>query len=253
MARLDRRRTGAELRRELGLDAGGAPEAAPGFDDFADEVIFAGIWNRPGLSRADRMICTLAVVGPLQRLPQIESLTAAALDLGIPARSILEVFVQSGLYGGFITAENAARIAHGVFAKRGITVPPEPARDDTDESLDVRGRELLATLHGERGTRGYAAPGNAITGALYPSAIRYGYGELWYRPGLDHRRRMLVAIASFTALPLPNLLRKFSVSALNVGLRREEIVEAVIQTAPYGGFPRALEGLAILSEVLPEA
>ena len=27
-------------------------------------------------------------------------------------------------------------------------------------------------------------------------------------------------------------------------------LEAVIQTAPYGGFPRALNGLAILSEVL---
>lgn len=105
-------------------------------------------------------------------------------------------------------------------------------------------------MHGERGSQGYAAPGNAITGALYPSAIRYGYGDLWYRPGLDHRQRMLVALAAFTGLGLQNLLRKFSQSALNVGLTREEIVEAVIQTGPYSGFPRALEGLGILSEVL---
>jgi alkylhydroperoxidase/carboxymuconolactone decarboxylase family protein YurZ len=31
------------------------------------------------------------------------------------------------------------------------------------------------------------------------------------------------------------------------------VIEAVIQTAPYGGFPRALNGLAILSEVLADA
>jgi 4-carboxymuconolactone decarboxylase len=49
---------------------------------------------------------------------------------------------------------------------------------------------------------------------------------------------------------LESQLRKFSKSALNVGLKREEVIEAVIQTAPYGGFPRALNGLTILSEVL---
>jgi 4-carboxymuconolactone decarboxylase len=63
---------------------------------------------------------------------------------------------------------------------------------------------------------------------------------------------MLVAIASFTVLGLESQLRKFAQSALNMGLSRTEIVEAVIQTAPYGGFPRALNGLAILSEVLPK-
>jgi 4-carboxymuconolactone decarboxylase len=108
----------------------------------------------------------------------------------------------------------------------------------------------MATVHGERGRQGYAAPGNPITGALFPSALRYGYGELWFRPGLDNRQRMLCAIASFTAMSLEGQLRKFSQSALNVGLTKEEIVEAVIQTGPYGGFPRALNGLAILSEVL---
>jgi 4-carboxymuconolactone decarboxylase len=61
---------------------------------------------------------------------------------------------------------------------------------------------------------------------------------------------MLVALASFTALGLDRQLKKFAASALNVGLTRAEIVEAVIQTGPYGGFPRALNGLGIVSEVL---
>lgn len=250
MTRQNARQRGAALRAQLGLARSDGPEAVPGFDDFMAEAAFAGIWDRPHLDHADRMICTLAVLGPLQRLPQIETMTAAALDLGLAPRSILEVFMQAGLYAGFVTTETAARVAHGVFAARGLSIAPEPARDDPNEVVDQRGRDLLATLHGERGTQGYAAPGNPITGALYPSAIRYGYGELWYRPGLDHRQRMLVAIAAFTGLGLQNLLRKFSQSALNVGLTRDEIVEAVIQTGPYSGFPRALEGLGILSELL---
>jgi 4-carboxymuconolactone decarboxylase len=177
-------------------------------------------------------------------------MVATALEQGLAARSILEVFVQAGLYGGFGTTEAAARCAHAVFEARGLGVAPEPARTDSNETLDARGAELMATLHGARGQQGYAAPGNAVTGTFYPSAIRYGYGELWFRPGLDHRQRMLVALASFTVLGLTSQLGKSAQSALNVGLKREEIVEAAIQTAPYGGFPRALNGLAILSEVL---
>jgi len=83
-------------------------------------------------------------------------------------------------------------------------------------------------------------------------AIRYGYGELWSRPGLNHRQRMLCALAAFTALGLEGQLKKFAKSAGNVGLTPEEVIEAIIQTAPYGGFPRALNGLAIVSEVLAD-
>jgi 4-carboxymuconolactone decarboxylase len=249
MTRQDLRRRGHAVRAELGL-APSEGAHVPDFDDFIAEVVYGGIWDRPHLGRGDRALCTLAVLAPLQRLPQLEQIVGTALDCGLPPRAILEVFVQAGLYGGFVTSETAARVAHDVFKSRGISVSADAERNDPNEMLDKRGRELMAKLHGDRGSQGYATPGNPITGTLYPSAIRYGYGELWFRPGLDHRQRMLVAIAAFTGLGLTNQLRKFTQSARNVGLGRDEVIEAVIQTAPYSGFPRALEGLAILSEVL---
>jgi len=230
-----------------------AGESAPGFRQMMAEVVFGGIWARPGLGLADRMICTLAALGLLQRSPQLRYHVAAAVDVGVPPRAILEVFVQCGLYGGFPTTETAVAVAHEVFTDRGIVVADEPPRTDTIETLDARGRALLQELHGERGSEGYAAPGNAVTGALYPMAIQYGYGELWFRPGLDRRQRMLCALASFTVLGLENQIRKFGQSAASVGLSQQEIIEAVIQTAPYGGFPRALNALAVLSGVLSGA
>ncbi len=248
MSREKQRARGQELRAELGLARG--KEQVPGLDDFLAEVVYAGIWDRPGLAKPDRAICTLAALSVLQRLVPLKAMTGSALDLGLTPRNILEVFVQVGLYAGFVTTETSAAVAHEVFAARGLKVPAEPARTDSHEELDRLGREVMAKLHGERGTQGYAAPGNAITGELYPSAIRYGYGELWSRPGLDHRQRMLCAVAGFCAMGLESQLKKFGQSALNVGLTRQEIIEAVIQTGPYGGFPRALNGLAILSEVL---
>jgi alkylhydroperoxidase/carboxymuconolactone decarboxylase family protein YurZ len=245
------RKVGRATRERLGQPAAPAGRSVPGYGDWADEVIYGGIWSRPGLALPDRMVCTLAALSLLQRLDALKTMVGTALDIGLPPRAIVEVFMQAGLYGGFPTTEAAAACASDVFAARSVRVVDEPERNDTKEALDARGQELMARMHGERGQQGYAAPGNAVTGALYPSAVRYGYGELWFRPGLVHRQRMLVAVASFTVLGLDAQLRKFAQSAVNMGLPRNEIIEAVIQTAPYGGFPRALNGLAILSEVLP--
>ncbi|MEK7995935.1 MAG: hypothetical protein AAB403_19215 [Planctomycetota bacterium] len=47
-------------------------------------------------------------------------------------------------------------------------------------------------------------------------------------------------------------MKKFGQSALNMGLSRIEVIEAVIQTAPFSGFAPALNVLGGLSDVLGE-
>jgi len=248
MSRIDNRRHGNARAAALGQIV--ETELIPGFEDFKAEVVFAGIWDRPHLAKPDRALCTLAALSVLQRLDALTSYVGTALDVGLTPRNILEVFVQVGLYAGFVTTDASAARAHEVFAARGLSVAPEPSRNDSLEALDRMGQAVMIELHGDRATQGYAAPGNAITAELYPAAIRYGYGELWHRPGLDRRQRMLCAIAGFAAMGVEGQLEKFSRSALNVGLSKAQIVEAVIQTGPYSGFPRALNGLAILSRAL---
>jgi alkylhydroperoxidase/carboxymuconolactone decarboxylase family protein YurZ len=45
-------------------------------------------------------------------------------------------------------------------------------------------------------------------------------------------------------------VQKFGQSALNAGLSKGEIIEAVIQTGPYSGLAPALNALAALSAAL---
>jgi 4-carboxymuconolactone decarboxylase len=108
----------------------------------------------------------------------------------------------------------------------------------------------MAEIHGERSQSGYAAPNDPATSALYEIAIQYGYGVIWTRAGLTWRQRMFVALAAFTAFRLEATLVKFSQSALVQGLTREQVVEAIMQTAPYGGFPPALIALSQVKPVL---
>jgi 4-carboxymuconolactone decarboxylase len=138
------------------------------------------------------------VLSALQRLPSLRSAVAAALEVGLTPRNIVEVFVQVGLYAGFTTSHESAAAAQEVFRVRGLSIAAEGQSNDSTEELDHKGREVMRQLHGARAEEGYAAPGNAVTAALYPMAIRYGYGELWSRPGLSYRQRMLCALAAFT-------------------------------------------------------
>ena len=61
---------------------------------------------------------------------------------------------------------------------------------------------------------------------------------------------MICALASFTAMNLTGQLEKFVQAALNMDLSRDEVIEVIIQTGPYSGFPMALNGLAIVERVL---
>jgi len=238
--------------RLLGADTQ-TGDAAPGFHDFLSETEFGIVWCRPGLALTDRMVCTLAALACLQRHVALRRYVGAALNIGLDARAIQEVLIQIGIYAGFTASEEALGTAAAVFDEGGIEVAEQTLRNDTRETLSARGSELLKALHREGGDKGYAAPDNPVTGALYPVAIEYGYGEIWFRPGLAQRSRVLCAVASFTALRLESQTRKFGQAALNLGATRTEVIEAVIQTAPFSGFAPALNALGVLSDVLRPA
>lgn len=247
MTREDLRRRGEAMRDQL---QGGAPDLPGGFGTLLTEAVFGGIWSRPGLAMPDRIVCALAAVAVFPRLRAVERLVGAALGHDVAPDTIREVLVQAGLYAGFTATEETLPVAARVMAAHGIRFPLDPPSEAPLEELTARGRHLMHELHGDRAESGYAAPDNPATGELYPLAIQYGYGEIWFRPGLDRRSRALVAVAAFTALRLPEQVAKFGQSALNTGLTRTELIEAVIQTAPHSGFPPALNALIALGRVL---
>jgi 4-carboxymuconolactone decarboxylase len=83
--------------------------------------------------------------------------------------------------------------------------------------------------------------------------VEVGYGDVYDRPGLELKQRQMVVITALTTLGnAPRQLRGHIGAALNVGLTPEEIVETIIQTALYAGFPAALNALTLAREVFAE-
>ncbi|MCZ6659099.1 MAG: carboxymuconolactone decarboxylase family protein [Gammaproteobacteria bacterium] len=95
-----------------------------------------------------------------------------------------------------------------------------------------------------------------------PEEIRDDWGKfiidtvlpegVWSRPGLPKRDRSLITIAALCALYRPNELRLHVGRGLHNGLSRQEISEVIMHMAIYGGFPVAVEGMAIAREVFDE-
>jgi 4-carboxymuconolactone decarboxylase len=80
--------------------------------------------------------------------------------------------------------------------------------------------------------------------------IEFPFGDIYSRPGLDLRAREIATIAALTAMGNASPQLKVHIEAgLNVGLRREEIVEIMMQMAVYAGFPAALNGLFAAKEI----
>src|SRR3546814_9561482 len=70
--REDARRAGEALRDELfgRAEAAALGNPALGFDALMAELVYANVWDRPGLARADRMAVTHGVLCAMQNHAQ---------------------------------------------------------------------------------------------------------------------------------------------------------------------------------------
>lgn len=78
------------------------------------------------------------------------------------------------------------------------------------------------------------------------------YGDIYLRPGLDARTRSLITISILTRDKHEVQLRAHINGALNLGVKKDEIIECLMQVLFYAGLPAASTGLRIAHEVFKE-
>lgn len=116
----------------------------------------------------------------------------------------------------------------------------------------TRGTAVLDAVDGEAGANVIASLAG-ISPELAHQVVAWGFGEIYARPGLAPRDRQLVTLGMLTALGgcEPQLAVHVGAS-LNVGLTPEQIVEALLHSAVYCGFPRALNATFVAKKVFAE-
>ncbi len=80
------------------------------------------------------------------------------------------------------------------------------------------------------------------------------YGEIYQSPTLDSRTRQIATVAALATLgTAAPQLRTHIGGALRCGVTREELVEIMMQIAPFVGVVAAINGVAACREVFAAA
>lgn len=120
---------------------------------------------------------------------------------------------------------------------------------------DSRRRRGLETLNRITQGQGRAVIESLadIAPALGDFIVEFSYGDVISRPQLDVKSRELATVAALAALGNAQPQLKVHIhGALNVGASREEIVEILIQTAVYAGFPAAINAVSTARQAFAE-
>ncbi len=86
-------------------------EFAPKLMEVTDDVLFGDIWERPGLSKRDRSLITVATLTALYRTNELPSHIKRARANGISKDELAELFTHLAFYAGWPCAITAVRTA----------------------------------------------------------------------------------------------------------------------------------------------
>ena len=90
-------------------------QVAPRLIELTESVVYGDIWERPGLSKRDRSLITVAALVAMYRADQLSGHLERALANGVTREEIGELITHLAFYAGWPTAMTAGRIAKKVF------------------------------------------------------------------------------------------------------------------------------------------
>jgi 4-carboxymuconolactone decarboxylase len=123
--------------------------------------------------------------------------------------------------------------------------PGEPSSD-----MSERQAHAEATYERLFGPRDSSAPDNDPE--LMEILRRFIFGDVCDTGVLGDRIRELITVTVLACLQALPQLKSHTAAALNVGVQPIQIREAVYQMAPFVGFPRTLNAVAIINEVFQD-
>jgi 4-carboxymuconolactone decarboxylase len=119
----ERAAAGLRTRREVLGDEhvdralAAATDFTADFQDFITRYAWGELWNRPGLSRPERSMITLAMLAALGRDEELALHVKAGIRNGLTPTDIREVLLQVAVYAGVPAANRAFAIAAQAMPK----------------------------------------------------------------------------------------------------------------------------------------
>lgn len=224
------------------------PELIEVFDNFAfDEVL-----NYGNLDARTRLMVILASMIASQGLGEYKVMLGGALNIGVSPIEVKEIVYQAVPYVGMTKVFDFIHSTNEILESRGIKLPLEGQSTTSPETRFEKGLNLQKSIFGNSIEKMYEdSPANQIHIQKYLSANCFG--DYLTRKGLDVKTRELITFSMLLSLGgCEPQLKGHIQGNMNVGNDKETLLSVVTQLLPYVGYPRTLNAIRCLNEVVPE-
>ena len=207
------------------------PELDDIFSNFTKEVQEYG-----ALDIKTRLMVTLASNIASQAQAEYRITLESALNEGIAPIEIKEILYQSVAYAGMAKVRDFIGITNDILLARGVRLPLEGQSVVSSETRFNKGLELQKSIFGERIEQMHKnAPDNQT------------------RSGLNVKTRELITFSILVSLGgCESQVKSHIQGNVNVGNNKDTLLAVVTQLLPFIGYPRTLNAIACLNEVIPE-
>jgi 4-carboxymuconolactone decarboxylase len=224
------------------------PEVIEVFDNFAfDEVLGYG-----NVDTRTRLMVILASMIASQALGEYKVMLGGALNVGVTPVEVKEIVYQAVPYVGIAKVYDFIHATNEILESRGIKLPLEGQSTTSPETRFEKGLEVQKAIFGESIEKMYReSPANQIHIQKYLSANCFG--DYLTRTGLDLKTRELLTFSMLLSLGgCEPQLKGHIQGNLNIGNDKETLLGVVTQLLPYVGYPRTLNAIRCLNEIVSE-
>jgi 4-carboxymuconolactone decarboxylase len=115
-----------------------------------------------------------------------------------------------------------------------------------------KGRKLRVEVLGKEHVENSFKNADEFSKPLQDLVTEVGWGVFWSREGLTRQQRSLLNLGILAVLNRHHELAVHVKGAVNNGLTKDEIREALIHVACYAGFPATIDAFRTAKKVLDE-
>jgi len=219
------------------------PEFIELFDNWAfDEVI-----RQSQLDPKTRVMMILASTIASQALGEYKVMVGAALNVGLTPVVIKEILYQSVPYVGVAKVFDFLHATNTIFQEKGIGLPLEGQSITTAETRFDKGVAAQKAIFGEVIDKmRQQSPNDQLH--IQDFLAANCFGDYYTRNGIDLKTRELLTFAMLVSLG--GCVKGHVTGNLKIGNDRARLIDVVTQLLPYIGYPRTLNALRMIDEVV---
>jgi 4-carboxymuconolactone decarboxylase len=228
------------------------PELVEYFENFAfDEVCADAERLDAALDGHTRLMVQLAAILAAGGLAEFRVMAGAAVDNGgLSPVELKEIVYQSVAYVGMARAFDYLHAANDVLTEAGIELPLPGQSASTPQTRLEHGKAVQGRIVGDDAVaaRLTDTPADELHFQRYLTANCFG--DTVGRGGIALAVRELLTFSMLVALGGADAqVRGHVTGNLKVGNTRERLLAVLTVLVPFIGYPRTLNGLAVLNEI----